>query len=445
MAVVIHPTENENNRPFQVGFSPPIPTEIVHAATELSPILEKITSLFWNAPVSVRFNALSFKNLYFWRNDNFYVSQLPLGSSDEINANQILQLRVSASACACLLNQSLGQREGGTEFQVNQITNFEAQILTEFSKELFACFLKNMVNRKVSAKNPGSLIHLAWGVRLNQPSKRTDSSVPDDELTGRILLTLPLENFRHAKPKKELGPLGDNLFLDAHAEGTIWVGKTRIAIDELQELENGDIVVLDESQVNQMALMTPETRELILFNTEFNNHSELEIPFTPEPSMETSMKENDMSTKDQIWDNLMLDVNAEFFPTRLPLNQLKQMSEGLILEVGDLTQNDIRLHIEGKTVALGELVIVGEKFGVRIKEVKDKHEAVSSAPTEIIPLNPNANNGHPLESPPAEPPQTQQNPQPQVAQGAQPASESAKSGEDEWMNDDFDDDDGDEW
>ncbi len=454
----------KKGRSFHAGFSPSIPAAIINVASDLNPILSQLSSTFWNCPIKVKLAALSPKNLYFWRHDSFYVSQLPLSPQKELNADKIIQLRISDTACACLLSQALGKRDSKAKhFQVDQITSFEAQLLTEFSKELFASILKNMVNRKASSEKPSPLVHLVWGVQINetQNGEETEiqqteaSTVLDDELTGKIVLTLPIANIRLPKEKESPGLLGDTLFLDAHAEGKIWIGKTRITLDDIQELEDGDIVVLDDSQTNQLALLSPETQEHLFFNTEFNNRSQLEIPITDEQGFDPSMKENTMSTpKDKIWDSLMLDVNAEFFPTRLPLNQLKQMSEGLILEVGDLTQNDIRLHIEGKTVALGELVIVGEKFGVRIKEVKDKHEpgeATQITTTSSISSPAQTNEAaHPMESQEQAPSNTEEQQQPpaeaqQAPAAAAPEASDDEGDDDDWMNDDFDDDDGDEW
>ncbi|MEB3206452.1 MAG: FliM/FliN family flagellar motor switch protein [Vampirovibrionales bacterium] len=71
----------------------------------------------------------------------------------------------------------------------------------------------------------------------------------------------------------------------------------------------------------------------------------------------------------QLIQRLPVDVYAEFEPQRLPLGYVQQMSEGLLVDVGHLSQNRVRLHVDGKTVALGELVIVGDRFGVLITEI----------------------------------------------------------------------------
>ena len=65
----------------------------------------------------------------------------------------------------------------------------------------------------------------------------------------------------------------------------------------------------------------------------------------------------------------MIEVEASFEPIKLPLKQLKQMTEGLVIEMGDLVHNRIALQVEGKTLAWGELLIVGDKFAVRVSRV----------------------------------------------------------------------------
>jgi flagellar motor switch/type III secretory pathway protein FliN len=69
------------------------------------------------------------------------------------------------------------------------------------------------------------------------------------------------------------------------------------------------------------------------------------------------------------WDDLLIDVQASFDPIQMPLKQLKQVTQGLVLELGELRGKHIRLHVEGNTLAFGELVIIGEQFGVLIHDV----------------------------------------------------------------------------
>ena len=143
--------------------------------------------------------------------------------------------------------------------------------------------------------------------------------------------------------------------------------------------------------------------------------------------METQQTE---TPKKMLWDNLMIDVSAEFDPVKLPLKQLRQMSEGLVVELGDLTRNRIHLVVEGKSLATGELVIVGDKFGVRVHQVEvDQSPAMEghAAPEEGF-----TGNAFPA-------------PMPAQTPAVSPSEEVSKT--DDFLNDNFDeaDFDEDEW
>ncbi len=406
--------------------------EVVNACTAMTDRLAATVGDFWQVPVTLSFVAVSARNLYFWKTDDFYVSQLPLDETPE--PDRIAQLRISDNACACLLSQALGSHEERLDpFRFDRMTNFEAHLLTDFSKELFASLLKHLVSRRLPKKKKPQLVHLVWALNVAGQNPETE------DVLGKIVLTLPLQSLKlPSSAPVTADPLPDELFFHAHAPATVHVGKTRLPLEDLQHLEPGDIVILQKSQADHLALIEPESSEKISFTAEIAGRKQLEVPYTQELAM--MEQQQTQSAKDKLWNNLMIDVNAEFFPTRMPLDHLKQMSEGLIVEVGELTRNQVRLHIEGRTVALGELVIVGEKFGVRISEVADASEPSESDNTlQALPSRtPSVEAGgpsHPMEA---------QAPQEQAPETQQPAAGAAPASDDDWLDDDFGDDE-DDW
>ena len=48
----------------------------------------------------------------------------------------------------------------------------------------------------------------------------------------------------------------------------------------------------------------------------------------------------------------------------------KQISEGLVIDVGSVYDHKIKLKVENQTVAVGELVILNDRYGVRVESVK---------------------------------------------------------------------------
>ena len=85
------------------------------------------------------------------------------------------------------------------------------------------------------------------------------------------------------------------------------------------------------------------------------------------------------STKSQnMWDSILVDVVAEFDNVKLTLGELKQISEGLVIDVGSVYNNKIKLRVENQVVAIGELVILNDRYGVRVETIK-KHKATEAS------------------------------------------------------------------
>ena len=84
---------------------------------------------------------------------------------------------------------------------------------------------------------------------------------------------------------------------------------------------------------------------------------------------ETSVKSQNM------WDSILVDIVAEFNNVKLTLGELKQISEGLVIDIGSVYDNKIKLRVENQVVATGELVILNDRYGVRINEVTKAKEA----------------------------------------------------------------------
>ena len=75
-----------------------------------------------------------------------------------------------------------------------------------------------------------------------------------------------------------------------------------------------------------------------------------------------------------LWDSIQVDMSAEFEKVKLTLGELKSIEEGLIVDLCSVYDNKISLKVGGKLVAAGELVIINDRFGVRIENVNSTDE-----------------------------------------------------------------------
>lgn len=71
--------------------------------------------------------------------------------------------------------------------------------------------------------------------------------------------------------------------------------------------------------------------------------------------------------------NLVLDVpvqvTVELGRRSVPIGDLVQLGPGSVIELGKAAGESLDVLVNGKLVARGEAVVVGEKYGIRITEV----------------------------------------------------------------------------
>jgi len=81
--------------------------------------------------------------------------------------------------------------------------------------------------------------------------------------------------------------------------------------------------------------------------------------------------------------SLVLDVpvqiTVELGRRTLPIGDLLQLGPGAVIELGKAAGESLDLFVNGKLVARGEAVVVGEKYGIRITEVIGGSETVPAA------------------------------------------------------------------
>jgi flagellar motor switch protein FliN len=394
---------------------------IVAACVAMNSVLEETLQQFWGVDVHLVFLGVSADMHYFWRMDDFHVSQLTLESSlPDVQEMPTALLRLSDAACSSLLTQVLGPRQ--SMFSFKRLSPLEATILNEFSRDLLAGFNKQLIRRP--GKSHLAPLHLMWTFKLSETADAEATEV------GKIVLTLPESAVRVGRSHHELDAsaeaVPDEFFFHVDGLARIHLGTTRVALADLEQLEPDDMIILENSHSSQMFVVEPETGTKISFQPEFRQQQALTIPYTQELAM-METQPNSMSAKQALWDNLMIEVGAEFEPIKLPLKQLKQMTEGLVIEMGDLVHNRVCLQVEGKTLAWGELIIVGDKFGVRVCKVDPAHSSGGTGGAEPMPAQ--------MASDMAALPPAAPQPAPQQA----PVQAAEEENLDKFLNEDFDD------
>ncbi len=87
------------------------------------------------------------------------------------------------------------------------------------------------------------------------------------------------------------------------------------------------------------------------------------------PPVERKVSEKDVA---KILDRLMdipLNVEVVVGSTVIQIKELINLGPGSVLELDRETTEPVDVKVNGKLIAKGELVVVGERFGIRITEI----------------------------------------------------------------------------
>ena len=82
----------------------------------------------------------------------------------------------------------------------------------------------------------------------------------------------------------------------------------------------------------------------------------------------TRLARTDFSKLKMILD-VPLKVSVELGRTKMLVNDLLQLGQGSVIELDKIAGEPMEILINDKLVAMGEVVVVNEKFGVRLTDV----------------------------------------------------------------------------
>lgn len=101
-----------------------------------------------------------------------------------------------------------------------------------------------------------------------------------------------------------------------------------------------------------------------------NNHQE-------EASKAEETCKNDQCDLDLILD-IPLEVSVELGKVKMPVNELLRLGQGSIVELTKPVGELLDIYVNNKLVAKGEVVILEDKFGIRVADIINPIERVKS-------------------------------------------------------------------
>jgi flagellar motor switch protein FliN/FliY len=76
--------------------------------------------------------------------------------------------------------------------------------------------------------------------------------------------------------------------------------------------------------------------------------------------------------------DIPLNLSVELGKTKMLINDLLQLGQGSVIELTKMVGEPLEVLVNKKLIAKGEVVVVNEKFGVRLTEVLGPKERIES-------------------------------------------------------------------
>ena len=274
------------------------------------------------------------------QDETFFVTKVKINSKNDV------YIRISQEAINVILDKILGKNN--KNFKLTEVSELEARIITAFNDFLYESLAPNFTiepNRRYS-----EILHLTFFVKseISDSAAKFIISVPKDILT-------PPEK---SEPKIRFSDMD---FASTPVEVNLLIGTTTFPLADIKKLDIGDIVVFENSNSSEMTLIS----ENIVQKFNVRPNERIIEPYDMSGG-------NDMeNTNSNLWDSIQVDMSAEFEKVKVTLGELKSIEEGLIVDLCSVYDNNISLMVGGKLVAEGDLVIINDRFGVKISKVND--------------------------------------------------------------------------
>ncbi len=136
----------------------------------------------------------------------------------------------------------------------------------------------------------------------------------------------------------------------------------------LPALAPADLLGAADDGVNVEPALSPEEMSDIMSGFE---------PQAEEGGAQGALQEVNETNLDLVLD-IQLEATARLGRVEMPIMDILGLGPGSVVEVGHLVDDPIELLINGKLIARGDVVVVDEKFGLRITEIINTRERIES-------------------------------------------------------------------
>ena len=270
--------------------------------------------------------------------------------------------RTSEKAIGIILDRALGKPN--SRFNLNKLTDIEAKIITAFNDYMFNATSQFLTQAPPSLKRTNfDVVHLTFLVKD-----------VDTNAVAKFIITLPDELLAPEVVTSQNDKFDYGDFSSSVIDVAVKVGSTKFKLIDIKNIDVDDIVVFDNSDTKHMVLKFKDYETDININPNLG----LVMPVDNDGGNEEMAGENT-----NLWDSIEVEMDAQFDTVKITLGELKSIEKGLVVDLTSIYDNKVTLSVENKPIARGELVIVNDRYGVKIDEVIAKTPKAENAAPEV--------------------------------------------------------------
>ena len=317
-----------------------------------TPVVKNCSSEFFFDGFEYKLESISTNMNVLSQNDTFFVTKIKINSKNDV------YIRISQDAINVILDKVLGKNN--RRFDLTEVTELEARIITAFNDFLYETLSPNFTIEP--HKRYTEILHLTYFVK----SEISDAA-------AKFIISVPKEILSPQEIEAKEPKFADMDFASSLVEVNLHLGKTTFPVADIKKLDIGDIVVFEDSSSSEMTLICSNIVQ------KFQIKPNIKIIEPYDTGGGDSMENN---TNTNLWDSIQVDMTAEFDKVKVTLGELKNIEEGLIVDLCSVYDNKVSLKVGGKTVAEGDLVIINDRFGVKIDKVNNASSQTAPAAVE---------------------------------------------------------------
>jgi len=106
------------------------------------------------------------------------------------------------------------------------------------------------------------------------------------------------------------------------------------------------------------------------------NEQEKASAVSPDNLTETAADGTIENEKLDVILDIPVSLSMEVGRTQIPIRNLLQLTQGSVVELDRLAGEPLDVMVNGTLIAHGEVVVINEKYGIRLTDVMSPHERI---------------------------------------------------------------------